>query len=237
MRVKMKAKPGPSFKPWKAKWLASLDVGDCFQTRRPVKGIEWHENCHDCHEPRSVNHWCYKGWTSPGMPPPLRFEARSGDTPYQPGQVYYMREPVERRDVAEWPGEPMTAYCDGGLVYADLSGPPGELTPLPWTNRNGSTRKCDKLPAIFMPRLAARTFARCVDVRVERFGEISAADALSEGVDIHPKWERECEIAEDDFRDAYTFAQFFNKVVIPEIYGDDPPEWWFAYEFEKVEGE
>lgn len=86
-------------------------------------------------------------------------EALGYKSPYQPGDILYVRETW-----AEW---------TGGYVYkADDSASP---YPLEFVDR--------WRPSIHMPKEAARLFLRVTDVRAERLQSITPEDAASEGVD------------------------------------------------------
>lgn len=85
---------------------------------------------------------------------------------YRPGEILYVKEGLK---------------CDanGNTVYAKDEDPAGVAyyeAPLPWCWKNKT------LPAIFMPKWAARRFIRITNVRWARTQNISRADVLAEGV-------------------------------------------------------
>lgn len=112
--------------------------------------------------------------------------------PYgQPGDRLWVRETFyafgrwETRYSAkkgrdEWHFIDMTAECGNWYFYDATSQPDAEkfrrssITPMWW-----------KRPAIFMPRWASRITLEITGVRVERLHEISAADAMAEGMESY----------------------------------------------------
>lgn len=216
-------KRGPSFKSWKIRYL--LDVAGTervVQTRRPIKpqpiGItnDWDQDIEagdvyikDKEKPTVIRavesrgrHKRNAGILTPQKKHPT----------YPPGS-YYVRERVYW-PAMEYPLMYYAATRDDPVWEDKLA---GEV--MPWEKPDGSHYKVGKLPAMFMPRRAARLRFDITDVRVERLGDISRDDALYEGVKYHPEY----------FEVDKTPEDYFNEFVIPSIY-DDPAEWWWVYE-------
>ncbi len=83
-----------------------------------------------------------------------------------PGQIRYMREPIERNGK-------LARYSDtGDRVISRITG-----KPLVW--RWPSSR----LTSMLMPAEAARWFARIGEIRAERLQDISEEDAIAEGIE------------------------------------------------------
>lgn len=92
--------------------------------------------------------------------------------PYgQPGDRLYVRETFSGANYNEGPprdwvvDSPVWYWADGNPQHGD------------WTKPK---------PGIHMPRWASRITLEVTSVRVERLREISEADAISEGVRVHP---------------------------------------------------
>lgn len=132
------------------------------------------------------------GWM---FKPELRAAIRSGcktmtrrieDKPkYAVGDVVYMPEPIERwADCGPGDSEAIAFYSDDKeMVSATiLFGEKPEIDSLPWIWR------INKLSSMLMPRDAARTFLRIVEVRRERLNEMTANDAIAEGISKTDEW-------------------------------------------------
>lgn len=92
----------------------------------------------------------------------LRFVAcRYGE----PGQVRYMREPIYRNE------HNFAVFLDDGIPVRNKD---GRMVPWRW--------KVNTLSGLFMPSEYARTFVKMERIHVERVQEISARDALAEGI-------------------------------------------------------
>ncbi len=90
--------------------------------------------------------------------------------PYQPGEIYYLREGIEKCCYH-------AAYtATGDAVKADT-----DIGVMMWEKSSGEPYKVDKLPGIYMPRRAARTFLRITDVWVERVQDIGREGVIAEG--------------------------------------------------------
>ncbi len=148
-------------------------------------------------------------------------------SPYQPGEIYYLREGIQKCCYH-------AAYtATGDAVKADT-----DIGVMMWEKANGEPYKVDKLPGIYMPRRAARTFLRIDEVRAERVQDISEADARAEGVkpiDVH--------IA-DDFTGApmgrkpsfrYGFRKVWENIHSPGSWKAN--SWVWVLEFETVSRE
>lgn len=95
--------------------------------------------------------------------------------PYQPNEIYYIREPVRYGD---WPTSPFsyTVYEADGM-YARVNN--GYLR---WCNENGSERKVERLSGASMPQRYARRFALITDVSVEKLQNVGYDDVVAMGV-------------------------------------------------------
>lgn len=228
----MKAKPGPSFKDWKTRWLLGLPVGAEFQTRRPVNP----QPEAVCRTPWDLFQADTAGCLERGStvivggvihniemaPDGSWMLADKMPLPYQPGQRYYLREALRKFEggIGDYPKVAYAANGDDPHLWWLPGNTPSVPKSWEWQR--------DKLSAIFMPRDAARLFATCIDVRVEGLGEISTEDAVAEGTGVHPGYIRARNIP------VGTRATWvFRNIVLPEIYGEDLPKWWLAYTFKK----
>jgi len=220
-------KPGPSFKPW---GVRALKAGAKTQTRRkvPLPPCEYpyafygraDEDIAEKREDVEPGDWL---WGEADYPDEGTFVLNPN---YQPGEIYYVREPLEKTI------EPNPRKAD-----PDYEGP--SEVPMPQYVADGTTLigpwqwEHDNLPAIFMPGEAARLFVRITDVWHEPFGKISPEDAIAEGVEYHPGWDNT-----PDLRDRYSLVdadKYFNEIIMPGIHGDDLPEHLVAYEFEVLD--
>ena len=81
-------------------------------------------------------------------------------------------------------------------------------------------------PSIFMPREAARLFLKVKTVRVERLQDITAHDAIREGMEsVMP------------FDTVDEFKELWDNLNAKRGYGWDTNPWVWVYEFEKINKE
>lgn len=160
-------KPGPSFTSWNMR--AILD-GRKIQTRRII----------------DLDPDLYKVWGKTHVKGRgVGVEVEQGGelfvhsyASYQPGELYYIREPVHR-----FAHE--TRYsADNKFVmtlHQNITHPLAHPVPR-WENEDGSERKVDKLSAYCMPRRCARRFSLIQGVWVERVQDIGYEDVIAEGI-------------------------------------------------------
>ncbi len=103
------------------------------------------------------------------------------NSPYgQPGDRLWVRETFSEADMAD--GTPVVAYRAGGCIAIgrkDSRGPDYLIHDYSFSE----PVHVDKWkPSIFMPRWASRITLEITGVRVERLQDISAADAMAEGI-------------------------------------------------------
>ena len=172
-----------------------------------------------------------------GLPKGARFQTRrpcgepkDGHYPapqYRPGNVYYLREALHCRTLSG-------ARPRGAMREADRSEVVVGGFMMIWRWRR------DRLSELFMPRVAARLFARCMSVRREALQDITAKDVQAEGgkfrepeLIIIPAGISEAQL--EAFIAFKAREQF--KEIWDEIHGegswDRNPDVW-AYEFEKL---
>ncbi len=142
---------------------------------------------------------------------------RDWKPPYRPGDILYVRETFCRQPSEEYP-----------FVYMASVETPDAWA---WT------------PSILMPREAARIFLRVTDVRVERLGDMTEADAISEGFEAivchHP-----CGCPCTDCIDTgylepaiLGFAEMWDSTINPAglpLYGWAANPWVWVIAFERI---
>ena len=175
------------------------------QTRRVIKpqpvkddtfkGPYWYE-------PTVVNK---DGELGPGKPV-FGISSTDGEwgikSPYQPGDVLYVRETWSRDESGEY------VYRTNYGTTEDDSFPPSMF------------RWC---PSIHMPREAARIFLRVTNVRVERVQDITAHDAIREGME-----------SEIPFDTVDEFKELWNNLNAKRGYGWDTNPWVWVVKFERI---
>lgn len=126
-------------------------------------------------------------------------------TPYQPGDVLWVRETwAHSVDCGH-----LNHLHETKIIYrAD-----NRCEPDRWR------------PSIHMPRWAARLFLRVTNVRCERVQEISEADALAEGFRPSENWNQA----------KWAFRETWDSLNAKRGYGWDVNPWVWVYEFERVE--
>lgn len=154
---------------------------------------------------------------------PWKMETENGESiaiesPYQPGDVLYVRE---------------THYCHKDdksvIIFEDQN------------NDERFSHLWRKRPSIHMPKAAARIFLKVTAVRAERLCDISEADAIAEGVE---SW-RNFLFQDTRYKDyefpktsecrspISSFRSLWNVINGPESWDENP--WVFAYTFERCE--
>ena len=96
----------------------------------------------------------------------------------QPGSVYYVKEALERWGDGTNHAQPQARYKSDSLLVKGIDG----FGFRAWTRDDGTHWKPKVIPAIYMPRSAARTFIEIVDVNCERLHDITIEDIKAEGV-------------------------------------------------------
>lgn len=171
-------------------------------------------------------HWKHRQW--PDGNQDILKAALDDYTPYQPGDVLWVRETFATFEGA----------AGAGFIYkADAEhNPPIELCiPDRWK------------PSTHMPREAARIFLRVTDVRVERLQEISEADAKAEGIRSywrHKEYGEEWHECNHTFIGAYVenshstrreaFAELWDSLAKGDTRWENNP-WVWVYTFERIE--
>jgi len=120
-------------------------------------------------------------------------------SPYQPGDVLWVRETWKYYEKAVGKGEEF--HVEQRFAYKADESDYEEGRPVEWYD--GKWR-----PSIHMPRDAARIFLRVTDVRAERLQEISGRDVMHEGINPH-WWNGEPERWNNEQRRA--FQKLWNK--------------------------
>ena len=161
---------------------------------------------------------------------------------YKVGDVCYIKEALVRHCPNGEIYDACAKYKAGGDVYFPV-GHPAEGCIRPWMSDDGTPWKVNVLPARYMPKSAARTFIKILDVRCERIKDISEEDCIAEGVssEFDSKYSNEMNEALLESVGRYksrvcayfNFSQLWN-----ETNGKDAWErndWVFVYEFELTE--
>ena len=86
-------------------------------------------------------------------------------------------------------------------------------------------------PSIHMPRAASRITLEVTGVRVERLQDISAADALAEGITLHP--DHHGKPRDSLYGPVRTYADLWESINGPESWAANP--WVWVVEFKRVE--
>lgn len=141
-------------------------------------------------------------------------------TPYQPGDILYVRE--------TWCGLPVNeaGHFRGHPIYYYRAD--GDLRPEGW---RGAWH-----PSIHMPKEAARIWLKVTDVRVERLQEITEVGIQKEGVEVDPK---ECAGKFDFISELFLlFQRLWNSTIKKsdlDRHGWDASPWVWVIEFERCE--
>lgn len=134
---------------------------------------------------------------------------------YQPGKVYYVKEALIN-------GNGSAYYkADNKLVRTNKG-------PRRWKRDDGTPWKPNVIPAIYMPKSAARTFIKILDVECERLHDISVKDIKAEGVVIPGS-----PIARYETLMRKAWRKLWNECNGKGAWELNP--WVFVYEFETVE--
>jgi hypothetical protein len=122
--------------------------------------------------------------------------------PYQPGDILWVRETWSRDENGEY------VYRTNYGTTEDDSFPPSMFK---WK------------PSIHMPREAARIFLRVKTVRVERVQDITAHDAIREGME-----------SEIPFDTVDEFKELWNNLNAKRGYGWESNPWVWVVKFERI---
>ncbi len=160
--------------------VRALLEGNKTQTRRAINPQP--EQCRIGKCAQAGSHWIWKGhhteWDAYVKHRGLFY----WENPYgQPGDRLWVRENLVRSDYALW-----------GMYAADrkwvTSAPPAMPLRICWhSKRDRSLCRSEErkyVPSIHMPRIASRITLEVVKVRAERVMEITAADAIAEGIEF-----------------------------------------------------
>ena len=121
---------------------------------------------------------------------------------YQPGDILWVRETWSRDESGEY------VYRTNYGTTEDDSFPPSMFK---WR------------PSIHMPREAARIFLRVTNVRVERVQDITAHDAIREGME-----------SEIPFDTVDEFKELWNNLNAKRGYGWESNPWVWVVKFERI---
>ena len=88
------------------------------------------------------------------------------------------------------------------------------------------------VPAIHMPRWASRITLEITDVRVERLQDISIADAIAEGVNVHP--DHHGKPRTSIYSPVQAYLDLWEKINGPGSWEANP--WVWVIDFKRVEG-
>lgn len=195
-------------------------------TRRAVKGLEGHRPYSA--EPAEKHYDDLAEWDficgqviSGGM---IDY-AVSLESPYQPGNILYVRETW--RPTGEI-AHPYAYKADEKLL--NLVGENGKIVTLRYRWRS----------SIHMPREAARIFLRVTGVRVERLQDITLSDCKAEGTALRPKKrgdEYDFEL-DPDLGYWFEFQLLWESTIKPEelnVYGWNENPWVWVIKFERCE--
>jgi len=101
-----------------------------------------------------------------------------------------------------------------------------------YRDHDGWAIRGKKRPSIFMPRWASRITLEITDVRVERVQDISAHDAISEG--INPEPHQRCGDFFDDTA-VDEFTELWNSINTKRGFGWDVNPWCWCISFRTIE--
>jgi len=121
--------------------------------------------------------------------------------------IRVLPEPLEQLGPFVWYKDTQTEYRDSV----------GERAVWQW--------KRDTLSSMFMPTWAGRTLVHYTDIRVERLQDISKADAIAEGIQLHgiTRYEGEARNA---------FAKLWNSNIKKHLWSDN--DWVWVIEWELI---
>ena len=199
-----------------ARMVRAILAGTKRQTRRVVKPQPPHDPQHDHVDAVGSLHRWWAGRLTLGK----QHEARC---PFgQPGDLLWCRETWARDDE------------DGCLMYrADLG---RDANADAWEQgRIEGVPRYRWRPSIHMPRWASRITLRVTDVRVERLGDISEADAVAEGIERRGPgwaWYTDAKAYTTDPRTSY--RDLWESINGPGSWDANP--WVWCLTFERVEG-
>lgn len=160
------------------------------------------------------------------------------EPPYRPGDILYVRESVFQGvghylDVS---GETIEFLTDDFEYYADGKHKKGH-----WKDKHEHVWM-NRRPSIHMPKEAARIFLKVKYVRVERLQDITADEAVKEGV--YPSNCRNCTskmgcdtCPDEGYDEIDRFIEIWNSTIKKsdlDLYGWDANPWVWAIEFEKM---
>jgi hypothetical protein len=95
-------------------------------------------------------------------------------------------------------------------------------------------------PSIFMPRLYSRITLEVVGIRVERVQDISASDALAEGIERSQRVKGMAVIKNDDLggydvvKPVYAFYRLWDSINAKRGYSWESNPWVWVIEFKRV---
>ncbi len=146
-------------------------------------------------------------------------------SPYQPGDILYVRETVWQKigHYLDVDGETKGYYYNEFLYVASDKKP-----------ETGWNYSWVKRPSIHMPKEAARIWLKVTDVRVEQLQEITAEDALAEGAERYIHLDGSL----DELGIRTSFIGIWNSTIKKsdlDRYGWDANPWVWVIEFERCE--